>query len=125
MKINNSKQLNELQKEFNQVFPYLKIEFFSKPHEEGNGSNEADILDSKLTVGEVRNNDTDGFIPVDGEIPVGIFENLFKDNFGLYVQVYRKSHGKWLQTWVTDLWTLEEQNNRGKVLGDKDNLLTK
>lgn len=125
MKINNSKQLKGLQKEFNQVFPYLKIEFFSKPHEEGNGSNEADMLDNELTVGEVRNNDTDGFIPLERTIPVGVFEKLFQDNFGLYVQVYRKSHGKWLQTWVTDVWTLEEQDNRGKVLGNKDNLLAK
>lgn len=125
MKIYNTKQLKDLQTEFNQIFPYLKIEFFSKPHEEGNGSNEDDILDNELTVGEVRDNDVNGFIPVDGKVPVGVFEKLFQSNFGLYVQVYRKSHGKWLQTWVTDIWTLEEQNNRGKVLGDKDNLLTK
>ncbi|MFT6320719.1 MAG: hypothetical protein ACJAT4_001647 [Granulosicoccus sp.] len=125
MKVNNSKKLKNLQKEFNEVFPYLKIEFFSKPYEAGNGSNEADILSTELTVGEVRENDTDGFIPMDGTIPVGIFEKLFQDNFGLFAQVYRKSHGKWLQTWVTDVWTLEEQNNRGKILGDKDNLLTK
>lgn len=125
MKINNSKQLKDLQNEFNQVFPYLKIEFFCKPHEEGNGSDEADILNSELTVGEVRNNETDGFMPMNGALPVGVFENLLKDNFGLYAQVYRRSHGKWLQTWVTDIWTLEEQNNRGKILGDKDNSLTK
>lgn len=125
MKIYNAKQLKNLQTEFNQVFPYLKIEFFSKPHEDGNGSNEADILDSELTIGEVRDSNINGFIPMDGKIPVGIFEKLFQNNFGLYVQVYRKSHGKWLQTWVTDVWTLEEQNNRGRVLGDKDNLLAK
>jgi hypothetical protein len=125
MKIYNAKLLKDLQTEFNQAFPYLKIEFFSKPHEDGNGSNEADILDSELTVGEVRDNDVNGFIPIDGKIPVGIFEKLFQTNFGLYVQVYRKSHGKWLQTWVTDIWTLEEQNNRGKILGDRDNLLAK
>ncbi len=125
MKINNSKQLKDLQKEFNQVFPYLKIEFFRKPHDEGNGSNEADILDIELTVEEVRDNNTEGFIPTDGAIPVGVFEKLFQDNFGLNVQVYRKSHGNWLQTWVTDVWTLEEQNNRGKILGNKDNLLAK
>lgn len=125
MKIYNAKQLKDLQIEFNQAFPFLKIEFFSKPHEDGNGSNEAYILDNELTVGEVRDKDVSGFIPIDGKIPVGIFEKLFQSNFDLYVQVYRKSHGKWLQTWVTDIWTLEEQNNRGKILGDKDNLLAK
>ena len=124
MEIYNAKQLKDLQTEFNQAFPYLKIEFFSKPHDEGNGSNEIDILDAELAIGEVRDNDVSGFVPLNGKIPVGMFEELLKKNFGLYVQVYRKSHGKWLQTWVTDIWTLDEQNNRGKVLGDKDNLLT-
>lgn len=61
IKINNSKQLKDLQKEFNEGFPYLKIEFFSKPHEAGNGSNEADILATELTIGEVRDNDVDRF----------------------------------------------------------------
>ncbi|MDB4414761.1 hypothetical protein N9272_00065 [bacterium] len=125
MIINNSIPLKDLQYEFNFAFPYLKIEFFSKYHKEGNGSNEQDILDNSLTIGEIRNSINDGFIPLNGDISVSVFENLFKDNFNLYVQVYRKSHGKWLQTWVTDIWTLDEQNNRGKILGDKDNLLTK
>ena len=125
MKIHNSKKLKDLQFEFQQAFPYLKIEFFNQPHSEGRGSEERDILNSELTVGEVRNNDTNGIMSLDGQIPVGTFEKLFEHNFGLFIQVYRKSHGKWLQTWVTDVWTLEEQNNRGKILGNKNNLLTK
>jgi len=119
MKIYNSKQLKILQKEFNNRFPFLKIEFFEKPHEYGVNSDESDQLDSELTVGEVRKMESVGKLTMDGTIPVGIFEKLMEDKFGLFIQVYRNSYGKWLQTWVTDIWTLEEQNNRGKVLSQK------
>ena len=119
MKIYNSKQLKTLQKEFNQRFPFLKIEFFANPHEYGASSKETDRLNTELTVGEVRKMESVGKVTMDGNLPVGIFEKILEDRFGLYVQVYRKSYGKWLQTWVTDIWTLEEQNNRGKILGEK------
>jgi hypothetical protein len=50
---------------------------------------------------------------------VGAFEQLFHESFGLNVQVFRKSYGKWLQTWATDVWSLKEQNQRGQILGHR------
>ncbi len=123
MKIYNTKRLKDLQKEFNNRFPYLKIEFFKTPHEEGVRSKEEDRLDPNLSIGAVREKPNIGFMSMDGEMQVGFFEKTFAHSFGLNVQVYRKSHGKWLQTWVSDVWTLEEQNNRGKILGDIDDAL--
>lgn len=116
MKIYNSKQLKTLQADFNKRFPYLKIEFFKKPHPYGINSNEIERLDPELTVGDVRKMENVGKLVMDGSIPVGVFEKMLEDRFGLFVQVYRNSYGKWLQTWVTDIWTLDEQNNRGKIL---------
>lgn len=123
MKIYNSKPLKDLQEEFNKRFPYLKIEFFKTPHEEGLRSQEEDRLDPNLSIGAVREKSNVGFMSMDGKMQVGFFEKTFEDSFGLNVQVYRKSHGKWLQTWVSDVWTLEEQNNRGRILGDIDDAL--
>lgn len=123
MQIYNTKQLKELQEEFKNTFPFLKIEFFSQPHEIQEDSDEKYLLDNKLTVGEVSNKNITGFLPLNEEMPVGVFEKLFESSFDLNVQVYRKSHGKWLQTWASDIWTLREQNNRSKILGDIDELL--
>lgn len=125
MKIYDDRQLKDLQQEFSQIFPYLKIEFFQKPHQAGMGSSEKEKLNPEMHVGMVRQKHNIGIMPTDGNLTVGAFEKAFESTFGLYVQVYRKSHGKWLQTWVTDIWTLEEQNNRGKIMGDTDNLLVK
>lgn len=123
MQIHNTKRLKELQEEFNNTFPYLKIEFFSEPHEEGEASDEKFLLKNQLTIGEIRSKNIAGFIPLNEDMPVGVFEKLFENSFDLNVQVYRKSHGKWLQTWASDVWTLGEQNRRGKILGELDGLL--
>lgn len=123
MQIHNTKQLKELQEDFNNTFPYLKIEFFSQPHDVGEGSDEKNILNNQLTVGEIRRNNIAGFIPLNDNMPVGFFEKLLESSFQLNIQVYRKSHGKWLQTWASDVWTLGEQNKRSKIIGDIDDLL--
>ena len=41
---------------------------------------------------------------------VAELENDFSGQFGLQVQVFRKSGEVWLQTTKTDNWTLIEQN---------------
>lgn len=124
MKIQDNRQLKDLQADFKKEFPYLKIEFFREGHRHGMDSNENEKLDVNLRVGDIRTNKTSGEMPLDGNMTTSIFEASFAENFGLNVQVYRKERGKWLQTWVTDIWTLEEQNNRSKVMGDMDNLLS-
>jgi hypothetical protein len=43
-------------------------------------------------------------------------EEIFNDNFGLTVQLYRKSGKEWLAVTATDKWTLEQQNDQGKAL---------
>jgi hypothetical protein len=43
-------------------------------------------------------------------------ESRFNTIYGLSVQLFRKSGRAWLETTVTDGWTLEEQNNEGEAL---------
>ena len=47
---------------------------------------------------------------------VSDLEQKFAELFGLSVQVFRKSANVWLETTVTDGWTLEEQNRQGEAL---------
>ena len=42
------------------------------------------------------------------QLTVETLESMFEDEFGLHVQVFRKSGETWLQTSVTDHWTLEK-----------------
>lgn len=119
MKISSEMRLRELQNEFNAHFPHLRIEFYGPAHKEGKPSGEAGKLDPELTVQQVRGVPLYGYMPLNGYQKVGAFEQLFARTFGLNVQVFRRSYGKWLQTWATDIWTLDEQNNRGRIMGDR------
>lgn len=119
MKIANDRKLKGLQKDFQKVFPYLKIEFYQSSHQFGEETIGEDALDSNLLVSEVRTIDNYGIITLDGAQKTSAFETLMAKLYGLNVQVFRKSYGKWLQTWATDNWTLQEQNDRSAKMGDK------
>ena len=45
-------------------------------------------------------------------------EDSFQTLFGISAQVFRKSAGSWIETSVTDDWTLKQQNDQGKELSD-------
>jgi hypothetical protein len=119
VEISDTKKLKDLQKEFNRQFPFLQLEFYAKSHEDGQRSSEKVLLKNDLLVGAVRAEHNNGQFVIDGNMKVGDFEQRFQELFGLNVQVYRKSYGKWLQTWATDVWSLNEQNRRGQILGNR------
>lgn len=48
------------------------------------------------------------------DMTVTDLEQSFNTIYGLGVQVFRKSGKIWLETTVTDGWTLEEQNRQGE-----------
>jgi hypothetical protein len=119
MKITEDRKLRDLQREFNERFPYLKIEFYAKPHGLREDSAEEDRLDSELEVGEVQEFPMSGTFEEKGSMSTTDFEQAMSKHFGLHTQVFRKSYGKWLQTWATDNWTLAEQNRRGEIMEKK------
>jgi hypothetical protein len=109
MIINNNKTLKELKKEFTSKFPHLSIEFYNTSHQPNQGNSKANILDENLTFGDVRNIHTEGEMTIDGHLKTSTFEQVFKNTFGVNVQVFRKAGDIWLQTTITDHWTLAEQ----------------
>lgn len=117
--INDKKSISMIQDEFNKVFPYLKLEFFSNMHESEQGSSIKFRKENSLLLGEFRSNHASGAIELFPEMKVSELEELFKTAFGLGVQVFRKSGNIWLETIHTDSWTLEEQNNEGEELNKR------
>ena len=117
MKISGDTRLSEIRDMFQGRFPFLQLEFYSKPHAQGEKTPEQFRLDPNLMVRKACKNYRAGFLSLDEKMKVGTFEQIMYDMFGLNVQVYRKSYNEWLQTWSTDMWTLEEQNRRGRIMG--------
>jgi len=116
MRIRDDIRLAALQKEFNNRFPYLKIEFYAESHRMGMGSAESTRLSPRQAIGSVRLTGTTGFFKLDPEQRTIDFEEMLQTVYGLNVQVFRRSRGRWLQTWATDTWSLGEQNRRGELM---------
>jgi hypothetical protein len=109
MQIRNDKTLRDLQNEFNEKFPFLRIVFFEQ---KGVGAARKK-LDPSKRVGEVRKNQTEGEISLHGKVKVKNLEQHLAQTFGLYAQVFRLSGNLWLLTTSTDEWSLHEQNRKG------------
>jgi hypothetical protein len=117
--ISDSRKIFKIQEEFNTAFPYLRLEFFSKPHKSGAPSAKKYLKRGDITVGECRTIQESGTITITPATTVEELEQSFRKIFGLSVQVFRKSGKVWLETTVTDSWTLEEQNKQGEALSSR------
>ena len=104
----------DLQEDFNRVYPYLRIDFY-KAGKHNNQYHAASRLDRQLplkTCGIGR----EGEVVLSDNMTVAELEKSFRDRFGANVQVSRKSGRLWLETTMTDNWTLQQQNEHGREL---------
>lgn len=113
MLIDDHKKIMDLQMEFHQKFPYLKLEFYSGTHKVGETSPAKTRLDGELLLKNARTIHTEDDLYVREDMSVSELEQLFLTRFGLNAQVFRRSGNLWLQTSATDHWTLAEQNRKG------------
>lgn len=116
IEINDNRKISAIQEDFAVEFPYLKLEFFSRPHKPGGVSPKRQLKSTDHTLGEFRSVHTTGEIEIIPQMTVSALEQQFWKLYGLGVQVFRKSGKIWLETTVTDNWTLEEQNRQGEEL---------
>jgi len=118
--INDQQSIEQIRNSFNKEFPFLKLEFFSKRHESGQASSLQFLIRKDVTLRECRTVNHSGEIIISPDMKVSELEQLLWTDFGLGVQVFRKSGKVWLETILTDTWTLAEQNTEGELLS-KDN----
>ena len=111
--INDSVKLNDVMRQFHEQFPYLKIEFFSKPHKIADLSRKNYMLLHNKSVGECRDIHQEGIIEATGHEKVWELEQEFQ-KLGLPAQVFRLMGNNWIETIQTDWWTIDEQNEKGR-----------
>ncbi|MES2679481.1 MAG: hypothetical protein V4635_06325 [Bacteroidota bacterium] len=114
--INDNRRIFAIQETFSKNFPYLKLEFFAKGHQHAGPLTKKFIKHPGETLGECRTVHNNGAITINGAMTVTELEQRFRDVYGLGVQVFRRSGKVWLETTVTDGWTLDEQNSQGESL---------
>lgn len=116
--------LENLQRSFNTEFPFLKLEFFTRPHDKGKPTEKQFLVNSKRTVDSCNPQLKETTITIPTAMTVQELEKLFQDDLGLYVQVFRKSGKVWLETTATDNWSLFKQNEEGQELSVRGNSLS-
>lgn len=103
--------MGELQTAFTAHFPNLKLAFFSKPHKEFKSSPAKFMIqDKSMALSELTSLlKNSSQLLLESNMQVRQLEGLFENEFGLHVQVFRRSGKIWLETSKTDDLTLEQQ----------------
>ncbi len=57
-----------------------------------------------------------GYFEFDGDITIAKLEQIMEQDFGVYIQVFRKYGDAWLQTTSTDQWTLNKAEEMAEEL---------
>lgn len=109
--------ITDVQKQFASAYPFLKIEFF-KNGDARNGLNPGHMQiahNLKLKDAWARKK-AEGELVIDDVMSVSDLEHTFIDQFGLTAQVFRRSGNIWLETSITNGWTLKRQNDHGQEI---------
>lgn len=116
LKVTKNKTVGDLQAEFNAIYPYLKIDFYKLVHgKPGLAIRQKLPKTALLYAGE---NIADDELDIPDTLTVGQLEKSFYDRFHMNIQVARRSGAVWLETTITDGWTLKQQNDHGKELSE-------
>jgi hypothetical protein len=113
LQITKNKTLNETQDEFNKAYPFLRIEFYRNTEP---GFARKHLINSMpmIAAGLKKN----GELEITDLMTGGELENSFFEEFGLNIQLSRRSGTLWLETTMTDHWTLKQQNDHGRELSE-------
>jgi hypothetical protein len=107
-------RIKNIQTEFNIFYPFLKIDFLKE--QGANKIRKLEKLNPNELVKFVGKLDGATQLDVDRQRTVSEIKKDLKETFGLTAEVYRKSGNVWIETSLTDNWTLEQQNHEGELI---------
>ena len=112
--LSRQKTIHALQDDFSNYYPFLKLEFYKLNDQDSSFKIRKHLLHSVTlaSAGLIH----DGELELHEGMSVGDLEKLFLEKFGLEVQVSRKAGTSWLETTLTDNWSLQKQNEHGREM---------
>jgi hypothetical protein len=115
--VHKDRSISEIREEFHLAFPYLALEFFSKTHTAGQFT-PITPTNQRRKLSELTGAQTERTIIIVPGMTVARLEQQFSFLFKLEIHVMRKSGNAWLQTRLTNHWSLEQQNQEGENLNN-------
>lgn len=118
IEIGYNRKIGDVQKEFNDLFPFLRIEFLQKGFSDNknNDSGTAKFIKPFFSFGELNRQLTPGSIEFTGSITVYELEDALYNKTGLPARILRKSDNIWIETTMTGNWSLVRQNEHGREI---------
>ncbi|HVV03719.1 MAG TPA: hypothetical protein VHC96_05815 [Puia sp.] len=117
--------IKKVQEEFTKTYPFLKIDF-SKGKDQGRTTRTGaspDMLPSSAGEDEAACDAAQNLLwqelGICDDMKINEVEVLLQYHFGVPAQVLRKSGNLWMETRMTQHWTLRQQNEHGYEI-DKD-----
>lgn len=115
--IHGDRLISEVQEDFSSAYPFLRLEFFRNgQHKEVRYAASQKINQNRKLRDSWIPKKANGTLEVNDSMTVLELENALMDEFGLSVQVFRKSGNVWLETTMTDHWTLKRQSDHGREI---------
>jgi len=111
--INNKRKIAGVQDDFSSLFPFLKLEFYAKPHTKSGAPAEGFVKNNRM-LSECRTNPEEGEITVSEHMTAGELKERFMDVYGLGVEVLRKAGEAWLPVSSDGVHSLTEENQDAK-----------
>ena len=112
--ISKDKTIQEVQQSFSSKYLFLKLEFYKVMNNDPALPVRKHLPHSfTLMAAGLKEN---GLIDINNDTTVASLEKIFFTKFGLNMQVSRKSGISWLETTMTDSWSLQKQNEHGREI---------
>ncbi len=115
LQIDKDTKVKDVQKKFAEEYPYLKIEFYKKPHSKTELSRIKDRISPNEIISEVSNFRGKKSIDINQERTVADLEAAVYKKLGIGMQVSRRTGNIWIETSLSDSRTLGMQNEQGKM----------
>ena len=121
LKIDRSSSLKSIQSDFNAYYPFLKIEFFKQipSHHLLYKTDSYSISESRKYLEGFY--DGIAMIDISRKRSVTAVEKELEKILGLTARVFRKSGNVWVETTLTNEWSLGEANEEGKQISSHFN----
>jgi hypothetical protein len=103
----------DVKKIFTSCYPFLKIEFYKKPLT--NSLYKKEVIPLHLPLIQQINKQSETVINIEKSKTVAELENDFS-LIGLKAEIFRKSGNVWVETFLTNNWTLQQQNMEGEEI---------
>ena len=109
-------KVGDIKKIFANCYPFLKIELYKKPFNYDHIGIKKEQLEPTANLNRfIHTSSGKPVIDISTDITVAELENQF-ENIGLIAEVFRKSGNVWIESSLTDNWTLKQQNAEGEEI---------